>query len=131
MISTTLHVFMFLAVFAYFTLLFYLLKKQTLNLKYTLLWIFSGVLMLMLSLFPKILILLAQFLGIYAPTNALFALIFFCVIIILMSLTAIVSKQNERIKQLAQKVALLDEQFRRQVERGTNGKKDETGKIER
>lgn len=112
MISRTLQIVMILAVTVYFVLLFLLLKKRSLHLKYTLLWIFSGVLMLALAVFPHLLDWFAALIGIYEPTNALFSLIFFCIIIILMSLTAIVSKQNERTKRLAQVVALLEKRVR-------------------
>lgn len=112
MISRTLQIVMVLAVTVYFVLLFLLLKKRSLHLKYTLLWIFSGVLMLALAVFPHLLDWFAALIGIYEPTNALFSLIFFCIIIILMSLTAIVSKQNERTKRLAQVVALLEKRVR-------------------
>ena len=112
MISRTLQIVMLLAVAVYFILLYLLLKKRSLHLKYTLLWIFSGVLMLALAVFPRLLDWFAALIGIYEPTNALFSLIFFCVIIILMSLTAIVSKQNERTKRLAQTIALLEKRVR-------------------
>lgn len=112
MISRTLQIVMLFAVAAYFVLLFLLLKKRSLHLKYTLLWIFSGVLMLLLALFPQILNCFSLLIGIYAPTNALFALMFFCVIILLMSLTAIVSRQTERIKNMAQQIAMQEKRIR-------------------
>lgn len=68
--------------------------------------------MLLLAIFPEILDFIAQLIGIYEPTNALFAIISFCTIIILMSLTAIVSKLNERLKRLVQAVALLEKRLR-------------------
>lgn len=68
--------------------------------------------MLALAVFPKILGWFAVLVGIYDPTNALFAFMFFCVIIILMSITAIVSKLNEKSKQIIQSVALLEKQVR-------------------
>lgn len=112
--SITLQAAMLLAVGLYFFLLLRLLKKKSLNLKYTLLWIFSGILMLVLALFPGLLSVVAKLIGVYAPTNALFALILFCVIMILMSLTAIVSKLNERVKRLSQAYALLEKRVREQ-----------------
>lgn len=110
--SRTLQIAMLLAVAVYFFFLFHLLKKKRLNIKYTLLWIFSGVLMLILALFPRILDVFAKMIGIYEPTNALFAVIFFCIIIILMSLTAIVSKMSEQNKRLTQTIALIEKRLR-------------------
>lgn len=78
----------------------------------------SGVVMLVLAVFPQILGWLAALVGIYDPTNALFAFMFFCVIILLMSITAIVSKLNEKSKQLIQSVALLEKRVRELEDEG-------------
>ena len=112
MISLKLQTLMLIAIVVYFILLWMLLRKRSLNLKYTLLWIFSGVVMLIMGAFPKILSWLSSQVGIETPTNALFAIMFFCVIIILMSLTAIVSKLNEKTKRLIQTIAILEKRIR-------------------
>ncbi len=112
MISIKLQITMLIAVGLYFLIVFGLLKKKTLNLKYTLLWLASGIIMLALAVFPQTLAWFAALVGIYEPTNALFAFMFFCVIIILMSITAIVSKLNEKSKRLIQSVALLEKRVR-------------------
>ena len=75
MISTTLRIVMLVAVAVYFYLVLRLLKKKSLNLKYTLLWLLSGIIMLILAVFPQILNGFATAVGIYEPTNALFAVI--------------------------------------------------------
>jgi len=111
-ISLKLQLTMIFAVIIYFILLLFMLRRNSINLKYTLLWIFSGMLMLILAIFPRILDIFSALIGIHEPVNALFAVLFFCVIIILMSLTAIVSKQNYRIKKIAQVVALLEKRIR-------------------
>lgn len=115
--STTLRIAMLIAVAVYFYLVVHLLKRKSLNLKYTLLWLLSGVIMLLLAVFPQILNSFAALVGIYEPTNALFAVIFFCIIIILMSLTAIVSKLNDKSKRLIQSLALLERRVRMLEER--------------
>jgi len=103
---------MLIAIGIYFLVVFQLLKRKNLNLKYTLLWLFSGIIMLALAVFPQILSWLAALVGVYSPTNALFAFMFFCVIIILMSLTAIVSKLNEKSKRVIQALALMEKRIR-------------------
>ena len=49
--------------------------------------------------------------------NGLFALSVFFIIIILMSLTSIVSKQTEKIRTLTQENALLEERIRKLEEK--------------
>lgn len=120
MISKPLQIALLLAIVVYFLILLSFLKKKKLNLKYTLLWIFSGLLMLLIALCPNIVRVLADLLGIQLPVNALFALGFFCVILILMSQTVIISRLNERIKQLTQRFALLEKRVRDAEEKQEN-----------
>ena len=123
MLSTKLQIMMLIAVCAYFLIVFHLLKRKTLNLKYTLLWLISGIIMLVLAVFPKILYWFSALIGVYDMTNALFAVVFFCIIIVLMSLTAIVSKLNEKSKKLVQSVALLEKRVRELEEAGAEDRK--------
>ena len=108
MISKTLQIAMLIAIAVYFFLLILLLKKKRLLLKYSLLWLFAGFVMLVLAIFPSIISWISSVLGIYSPVNALFAIVLFYVIILLVSLTAIVSAQNEKIKRLIQREAILE-----------------------
>lgn len=110
--SKTLQIFMLAAVALYFVLLIYFLRRKRINLKYSLLWLFSGIVMLLLAVFPRILDRAAALVGITSPVNALFAVVLFCVMIILMSLTAIVSRLNNQLLQLAQTNALLEKRVR-------------------
>jgi Uncharacterized conserved protein (DUF2304). len=101
-----------LGVFIYFFILFGLIKRKSLDLKYTLLWIFSGLIMLFITIFPKVMINITKLLGIVDVTNGLFALVLFFVLIILISITGIVSKMKQRNKQLIQEYALLEKRVR-------------------
>lgn len=85
--------------------------------------------MLMLAVFPKILGWFAALVGIYDPTNALFAFMFFCVVIILLSITAIVSKLNEKSKQIIQSIALLEKRVR-ELESESDLIQNQQGKAE-
>lgn len=111
--SSTLQIWLIAAIVVYFALLIHLLRKKTLSLKYTLLWLLSGILMLVFAIFPSILAGFSSLIGIASPMNALFSVLFFCMLVILVSLTAIASKQTERTKQMAQALALLEERVRK------------------
>lgn len=101
-----------LAIILYFIILIAMLRQKRLTLRYALLWLFSGVVLLALSLFPGLLGLVTQVLGFQVQSNALFAILFFFVLLILMSLTYITSKQNDYIKRLVQYTALLEKRLR-------------------
>ena len=85
-----------------------LLRKNQIALKYALLWLFSGVVMLLLALFPGLLDSFARVLGVYDPVNALFAVLLMCGLLVMISLTGIVSRQKREIVRLAQELSLLE-----------------------
>lgn len=104
----------------YFVCIFFLLKKNSLNLKYTLLWIFLGIVFLLVVIFPVILQAPMRMIGVVEWTNGLFALLLLILMIIDMSVTAIVSKLNERMRKLVQKCAMYEERIRKLEERLAN-----------
>ena len=110
--NKALQLFLLLAIALYFFALVHFTRRKRVEPKYLLLWIISGVMMIALTLFPTLLNRVSSLLGIYAPTNALFAIVLFCVIIILMALTTILSHHNADILRLVQENALLEQRVR-------------------
>ena len=85
-------------------------KKRRLDLRYTLSWLFLEIALLIFSAFPGLLNGLARLMGIYSPMNMLFFCGFAFSLIIIYTLTAAISRQSEEIKQLTQKIALMEKQ---------------------
>ncbi len=112
MISLSLRIFLTIGLTLYFFLIFTLLKRRSLSLKYTLLWIFGGIGMGLLIIFPQILSWFIHIVDIKLASNGVFAIILFFVLIILISITSIVSKQSDNIKRLIQENALLEKRIR-------------------
>lgn len=110
--NPVLRTFLIIGLLFYFYILVHLINKKSLTLKYSLLWIFSGMLMMIIVIFPKLMSIITNILGIVDMTNALFTVVIFCIILISMSITSIVSKSNDRNKQLIQKCALLEKRIR-------------------
>lgn len=112
MIPFQLTVSLLIGVLIYFAVILFLLKYKAISLKYTLLWIFAGVIMALLVLFPEILVAVIHVIGITSNMNGLFVMGIGFIIMILMSLTSIVSGQNRKIRVLIQNIALLEERIR-------------------
>lgn len=110
--STYLRVLLGIVVVVYFWFIIYFIKKKMLALKYILLWLFSGFIMGILVIFPELLVVFVELIGIETPMYGLFLAGIFFSLLISMSLTAIVSKQTERIKNLAQSNAMLEKRVR-------------------
>ena len=94
------------------SLLTALLKKKKLALRYTLLWLSFGFVLLLMVIFPVILTILRKALGIASEMNALFVLLIGGLVILVLYLTSLASVQQEKLKQLLQKEALLEQRIR-------------------
>lgn len=94
--------------FLLFTYVIYLVRKDRLQLKYSLLWLAFGSVVLVLSLIPGPLFALARIFGFETASNFIFFTGFIFLILIALSLSAIVSKQAIAIKNLTQRIALIE-----------------------
>ena len=101
-----------IGVACYFILILLFLKKKSISLKYTLLWIFAGLFMGVLIVWPQLLRIIVSIIGIESNMNGLFSIVLIFIIAILMSLTSIVSKQKEKIKSLTQTMAMMEKRIR-------------------
>lgn len=109
--SPTLRIVLIAAMLFYFIILIGFVRRRGLNLKYFLLWLGMGLVLLVLILFPGLLTVLASLLGIQLEMNGLISAICFFLIILDISLTAILSHQNDKITRLLQKTALLEKRI--------------------
>ncbi len=100
------------AIIIYYVIILSLLKHKKLNMKYTLLWLFTGLIMLILVLFPHIMVRFIALLGITDLMNGLFITMIAFLIMLVMSLTSIASRQAQRITKLIQTQALLEKRVR-------------------
>jgi len=100
-----------------------LVRKKKLMEKYSLIWIFSAVILITLSLWRNLLEGLANFLGIYYAPTALFIVLSFCGLGLLVHFSIAISKLTEQNKILAQEVALLKNEVQTKNESGSPGSK--------
>ena len=96
----------------FFVFLFTMLKKNQVALKYALLWMFSGLILLILAVFPGILDSFSRLIGVYSSVNALFAVLVGFIIILMISLTSIVSSEKREIVRLVQELSVLENRVR-------------------
>ncbi|MDE6994316.1 MAG: DUF2304 domain-containing protein [Lachnospiraceae bacterium] len=127
MIPATLRITLISAVICYFIIILYFLKQKALNLKYTLLWILAGVVMGILVIVPELLVSIIHIFGIQSNMNGLFIFAIGFVIMILLSLTSIASRQNRKIRTLTQEMSILDKKVRELEDRvaGTETKRED------
>jgi hypothetical protein len=83
-----------------------LIRTHRLHERYSVLWLATTVIMLVVAAWPSVLSEPGSLLGIQTPGLAVFGVAFLAVLLLMLHLTATVSKQGEHITRLAQELAV-------------------------
>lgn len=92
-------------------LIFELIRRGKLKERYSLLWLFSGIVLLVLSLSRSLLEYFSRLVGIYYPPSLLFLIAFVFLLFITMHFSVVISGLTEKNKKLAQQIALLRQEI--------------------
>ena len=96
-------------VFMYF--IFRLISKGKLREEYSFIWIVCTFLLLLFSIWRSGLDVIAKLLGVYYAPSLIFMGALFAIVVFLVHLSVVNSKQHKQIKDLSQVMALLKQQL--------------------
>ena len=92
-------------------IVFELIRRRRLKEEYALLWLLSGLVILIFSIFPKLLNIISRAIGMYYLT-ALFVISFLFLLLIVLHFSTVLSRLSERNKELTQELSILEFRFR-------------------
>ena len=92
----------------WFFLILHFVRKKKISVRYSLFWLFSAFLILMVGLFPGILNGINRLFGFEVVSNLVVGMLITILMLITFILTIIVTKQKEQIRVLVQEVSLLE-----------------------
>ena len=119
--SVTLQIELLLGSVCLLAIIFYMLKKNLLSVKYSLLWLFFAAALILFAAVPYVVYVLRDILNIEIPVNLVFALLFCFVLLVLLILSVAVSDYADRLKRLTQENAMLEKRVR-ELEHRLNGR---------
>jgi hypothetical protein len=102
-----------IAVLLFLIVIFELIRRRRLQERYALLWLITGAVLLLLSVWRDALRLLSQQVGIAYPPSALFVIASFFILVVLLHYSTVISELSERNVTLAQRLAILEERLKR------------------
>ena len=111
-IDLVLRLALFLGTLCYFYLILSMLKRKRLTVRYAIIWLFSGFVFLIFSIFPYTVLVLRDLLKMEMPVNVVFTLVIGFMLLLLLSLSSIVSVFAEKLRRLTQEQALLEQRVR-------------------
>lgn len=101
----------FLFAIAVIFAILYLIRKEKINIKYAIIWLLLFGVLALLLIIPNLLTNITKLLGFEVSSNMIFAIIISVLIIISISLTAIVSTQDRKIRKLIQEVSIIKKEI--------------------
>ena len=111
MMTVKLQIVIGIAILFVFGILVNMIRKRGLELKYALSWMLLLSALLIFDCAPRLLIVVSDFLGIYAPVNMIFFLGFCFSLLIIFSLTVALSRMSNSVRTLDQMVALNEKRL--------------------
>lgn len=105
-------------VFMFF--IFRLIAKGKLREEYSFIWIICTALLLLFSIWRNGLDVIAKLLGIFYAPSLIFLAAIFAIVIFLVHLSVVNSKQHQQIKELTQDMALLKEKLEKEEKKSTS-----------
>lgn len=87
------------------------IRKAELKIDDAFYWVFSSVLLLVMSIFPTVTYFLSELLGIQSPSNFVFLFMIFMILVKLFAISIDLSIQKRRLNSLIQKIAIVNHSF--------------------
>ncbi len=94
-----------------FLLILYLLKKNKISVRYSLVWFFSSILIFIISLIPNLMTHLANLFGFELLSNMILCMFIGILLLITLALTVMVTGLKRRTTLLIQEVSLLKKEL--------------------
>lgn len=82
-------------------------KKGKIPIKYSLVWLFSSIILLFVTLFPFVFEQITNLLGFQVSSNLVIGILLMFLLLITLMLTVIVAEQNKKIILLIQELSIL------------------------
>lgn len=100
-------------------------QKKKLSYKYTLVWLLFGLITLLCAIFPNIVMGISKIIHVAEPTNALFLIYIFLIIVIIFYISLAFSKLFEKVTTLIQENAILAAKVEKLEKKDKEKKEDE------
>lgn len=122
--TARLQLYMILGAVILLAVIFCLLKRGLMSVKYSLLWLLLAVCLVIAAAVPYTVFVLRDLLDVQMPVNLIFLLMFCFVLVVLLSLSVAITQLAEKCKRLTQANAILEKRVRDLEDTAKGGKQE-------
>lgn len=101
------------------------IRRSKVRIEDSIYWVLFAIILIVFSVFPQVAYLLSDLVGTYSPSNFIFTLVIFLLLIKIFSMTVRLSQLETKLQELVQKIA-LDEVRQKDVQNDGQTKTMET-----
>lgn len=96
----------------WFIIILRCIRKETISIRYSLVWFLMALTILFVGVFPKLMELISELFGFTTISNLVIGIILTLLMLITLVLTQIVTKQKYQIKLLTQEISILKKEIK-------------------
>ncbi|MDR2538753.1 MAG: DUF2304 domain-containing protein [Bifidobacteriaceae bacterium] len=97
--------------FCIVVLLLYLIRRRSVNAKYSLFWVFVCAALILFDIFPSLLVFFSTLFGFHLPSNFFLTGIIFLLICVSIHFSVVLTRTEQRVRSLIEKGALLEDRI--------------------
>ena len=105
--SITLKITLVIITIIYMFLILKSIKSKKINVSYSILWIITGIILIISAIIPNMIEWISMKLGFETTSNMLFCITIFIIFYLIFNLTTIISEENKKNTLLIQEISLL------------------------
>lgn len=94
-----------------FALIFEMLRRRALREKYAVVWLFTGLFIIVSGFFPNLVVSLSNSLGFNVPSNFVFSLAGLVMLIVIMHMSLEIGTLEDKVQTLAEESALMSKRI--------------------
>lgn len=100
------------------------IRRSKVRIEDSIYWVLFSIILIVFSVFPQVAYWLSDLVGTYSPSNFIFTLVIFLLLVKIFSMTVRISQLESKLQELVQKIA-LDEVRQEEVQKdGKTGNKE-------
>ena len=112
--NKTLHIFLFVFSLMSIIIILHNVRRNKMNIHYSMIWIIIGILLIVISIFPGLVSFLSRIVGISTPSNTIFLITIFFLYALSFYSYLRISKLSDQIQSLNYEIALLKKKQEKQ-----------------
>ena len=107
------------------------IRKSKAQIEDSIFWVLFSLVLILFSVFPKVAYWMSDLVGTYSPSNFIFTLVIFLLLVKVFSMSVRISQLEAKLRELVQRIALDEMESGKEVQRTASDKMESGKEVQR